>query len=91
MEVSGHLHTLATLFSGKLPVLATEQETWWAAELPSALGCFGEEKNFLITLCFLFCGCSLVTVHGSLSVVMCVKSWAVFVDKDIIWCRTNKV
>jgi len=75
MEVSGHLHTLATLFSGKFPALATEQETGWAAELLSAIGCFGEEKNLLITLCFLFSGCSLVTIHGSLSVVMCVKSW----------------
>jgi len=51
--MSGHLSTLATSFSGKVPALATEQETGSASELPSALGCFGEEKNLLITLCFL--------------------------------------
>lgn len=31
MEVRGHLCTLATVFSGKVPALATEQETGWAA------------------------------------------------------------
>jgi hypothetical protein len=51
MAVSGHLHTFANLFSGKVPALATEQETGWASELLSARGCFGEE-NLLITLQF---------------------------------------
>jgi hypothetical protein len=52
MAVSGHLHTFANLFSGKVPALATEQETGRVSELYSALGCFGEEKNLLITLQF---------------------------------------
>jgi len=67
MEVCGHLCTLATLFSGKVLALATEQETGWAPALLSALGCFGEEQNLLINLHFL----SFLAVFQSLSMASC--------------------
>jgi hypothetical protein len=45
MEVSGQLHVLATLFTGKELLVPTRQEAEWAQRWS---GCGGEEKESLL-------------------------------------------